>query len=63
MTWREGNYWSLELILKKPQPFEYKYVVVNTINKQVRWEATPNRSMQEEMNILIEVKDEWEYFT
>ena len=63
MTWREGNYWNLELVLQKPQSFEYKYVVVNTNNKHVRWEATPNRVAKEQTNIIMELKDKWEYVT
>lgn len=43
----------------KDQPFEYKYIVINKENNQVRWENSPNRKSGD-ITKSLNLNDTWE---
>jgi hypothetical protein len=59
MDWKPGDYWTLSLPL--PNNFEYKYIIVNDYNNEVRWEECANRIVKEEVQThqVTDIDDHW----
>jgi len=60
MEWNEGGLWKLTLPLSPAKlPIDYKYIMLNTFTKQIRWENSSNRVLNKIPSDGI-VNDFWE---
>lgn len=61
MLWNQGGNWAFELITKKLEPFDYKYLVTDDKGNVVRWEGGLNRKFRFAVNEgVFELRDLWQ---
>jgi len=59
MVWNCGNIWDVEVGFPEGSRIEYKYFVLNEINRDVRWEAGRNREVVAEEDKTV-LSDKWD---
>jgi len=63
MEWTDGGLWKLQVTFPSASiPIEYKYVMLNTFTKQLRWEVSANHVMAA-IPPEGKQKDSWEVFS
>jgi hypothetical protein len=65
MRWRKTNIWQTDIPVQGFEPFEYKYILIDTHTNKVTWESCSNhifipKEMDSKWGILVDVFDYWD---